>query len=49
MGVSSEELCPFLEPRANWTTIQVDFEWTSEGTEEFLGHGDKDAPTQESR
>ncbi len=38
MGVSSEELCPFLEPRANWTQIQVDFEWTSEGTDEYLGH-----------
>jgi len=45
----SEELCPFLEPRDNWTTIQVDFEWTSEGTDEFLGHGDNDAPTKESR
>ncbi len=38
-GRSPFELCPFLEPRANWTTIQVDFEWTSEGTDEFLGHG----------
>ena len=35
---SSEELCPFLEPRDNWTKSQVDFEWTSEGTDEFLGH-----------
>jgi hypothetical protein len=48
-GRYSFELCPFLEPRDNWTKTQVDFEWTSEGTEEFLGHGDKDAPTKESR
>ena len=45
----SEELCPFLEPRDNWTTIQVDFEWTSEGTDEFLGDGDEDAPIREPR
>jgi hypothetical protein len=48
-GRSPFELRPFLEPRDNWTKIQVDFEWTSEGTEEFLGHGDNDAPTKESR
>jgi hypothetical protein len=36
---ASVEFCPFLEPRDHWTMIQVDFEWTSEGTEEFLGHG----------
>jgi hypothetical protein len=36
---SSEELCPFLEPEANWTSIQADFEWTSEDTDESLGHG----------
>ena len=30
-----------LEPGSNWTIhqSQVDLEWTSEGTEEFLGHG----------
>ena len=39
MGVLPEELCPFLEPEANWTMSQADFEWTSEGTDEFLGHG----------
>ncbi len=38
-GCSSDELCPFLEPSDNWTKIQADFEWTSEGTDEFLGHG----------
>ena len=37
-GRSFDELCPFLEPRANWTKSQADFEWTSEGTDEFLGH-----------
>ncbi len=42
-GRSSDELCPFLEPRGNWTWIQADFEWTSEGTDEFLGHGDTKA------
>jgi hypothetical protein len=45
----AEELCPSLEPRDHWTKSQVDFEWTSEGTDEFLGRGDKDAPTKESR
>jgi hypothetical protein len=48
-GVTPDELCPFLEPRANWTTIQVDFDWTSKGTDEFLGHGDEQAPANESR
>jgi hypothetical protein len=47
--VFSDELCPFLEPRNDWTKIQADFEWASEGTEEFLGHGDNDAPIKESR
>ena len=37
-GRGSIELCPFLEPRDHWTKSQVEFEWTSEGTEEFLGH-----------
>jgi hypothetical protein len=46
---SSGDLYAFLEPRDNWTQIHVDFEWTSEGTDAFLGRGDKDAPTKESR
>ena len=37
-GATSIELCPLLEPRDHWTPIQHDIEWTSEGTEEFLGH-----------
>jgi len=43
---SPNELCPFLEPKDNWTRSQVKFAWTSEGTDEFLGHGDKAAPTK---
>ncbi len=35
----SYELCPFLEPGGNWTKSQLDIEWTSEGTDVFLGHG----------
>ncbi len=46
---SFEELCPSLEPGDNWTVSQVDFEWTSEGTDEFLGHGDESIPDTESR
>lgn len=46
---SFEELCPSLEPGDNWTVSQVDFEWTSEGTDEFLGHGGATTPDTESR
>jgi hypothetical protein len=35
--------------RQNWTVSQVDFEWTSEETDEFLGHGDNILPDTESR
>ena len=44
-----EGLCPSLEPGDNWTVSQVHFEWTSEGTDEFLGHGDATNPDTESR
>ena len=46
---SFEELCPFLEPGDDWNVSQVDSEWTSQGTDEFLGHGDEIIPDTESR